>query len=302
MIRVVTDSTGYLPPEIVAQHQIRVVPLNVHFPDGQVFQEGINLTNDEFYDKLSRCAGLPTTSQPAPALFQQVFEELTENGDQVICTVISSKMSGTYQSAIEARRQLPNADIMVVDSLSVATGLGLLTITAAEMAADESHSLEQIATRLEQMKHEIDVIFVVDTLEYLQKGGRIGTAAALVGTLLKVKPVLIVRDGIVQPVDKVRSRRKALQRLVDEFANRAGAADRTPQIFLLHAQAADDMNEIADQLRNRLKCSRIMATEVGAIVGTHAGPGVVGGAICPGAVPVKMPELYSQELGVPLPA
>lgn len=300
MIRVVTDSTGYLPQEVIDSHGIHVVPLNVHFEDGSVFQEGIDLTNQDFYRMLATCKQLPTTSQPSPALFKSVFEELTRNGDQVICTVISSEMSGTYQSAVEARRNLPGADISIVDSQMVAAGLGFLTLTAAEMAEDGC-SMHEIISRIEQMKEEIRIYFAVDTLEYLQKGGRIGTASAMLGTLLKVKPILTIRDGIVQPVDKVRSRCRAVQRLVDELVAYVG--DRQPtQIILMHSRAFGDAEALKAELQNKLKCSRIYITEVGSIVGTHAGPGVIGGAVCPAYTFLKTEEIHSQELAVPVPA
>lgn len=299
MIRVVTDSTGYLPQDIIDRHNIRVVPLNVHFEDGRVFQEGIDLTNQEFYRMLAMCKQLPTTSQPSPALFQSVFEELTRTGDQVICTVLSTKMSGTYQSAIEARRNLPNADIVVIDSQMVAGGLAFLTLTAAEMAQDGC-SMHEIVSRMEQMKEEVRIYFAVDTLEYLQKGGRIGTASAMLGTLLKVKPILTVRDGIVQPVDKVRSRGRAVQRLVDEFVDYV--ADRQPaQVILMHAMAHEDVAVLRSELQNKLKCSRIICTEVGSIVGTHTGPGVIGGAVCPVHILDRTEMLCNQELAVPVP-
>jgi DegV family protein with EDD domain len=297
MISVVTDSTGYLPQEIIDQYNIRVVPLNVHFEDGSVFREGIDLTNEEFYQKLVESKSLPTTSQPSPAAFQEVFEELTQDGNQVICTVISTKMSGTYQSAVEAQRSLPDADIAIVDTQTVAGGLGFMTLTAAEMAQAGS-SMQDIVDHLEQLKQEIGVFFTVDTLEYLHKGGRIGTASAMLGTLLKVKPILTIRDGIVQPVDKVRSRAKALQRIVDELAQRA-SANQPGQIIVMHALVPEEAEVLKTELQKRLNCSRIMFAQLGSIVGTHAGPGVIGGVIAPTYTFVGAGGIRGQEMAVP---
>ena len=279
MVKIVTDSTGYLPLEVLEQHDIRVVPLNVHFGEDRVYQEGVNLTNDEFYKMLAEAPALPTTSQPSPGQFRDVFGELTEAGHQVVCIVLSQKMSGTYQSALEASRAFPDADIAVIDSEFVAGGLAVMTLTAAEMTAD-GRSIDQIVERVEQMKPDTRLFFVVDTLEYLQKGGRIGTASALLGTMLKVKPILTVSEGIVQPVDRVRTKRKALQRVLAEMEDSV-SPNQPVQVAVMHALAPDEARELESEAQRRLHCERILTIDVGSVVGIHTGPGVVGAAICP---------------------
>ena len=286
MIKIVIDSTSYLPEEILQQHDIRVVPLNVHFGADRVFREGVDLDPAAFYQLLAAAPALPTTSQPSPGQFREVFTELSAAGHQVLCIVISSRLSGTYQSAVEAQRLLPEADIVVNDSYSVAGGLGLMALTAAEMAAG-GHTMEEIVARVEQMKQDMRVYFVVDTLQYLQKGGRIGTAAALIGTLLQVKPILALREGIVQPLDKVRNKRKALRQLLEDFESQV-APGQPVHCMLMHAQAPDEARDLGLEMQKRLRCERMITVEVGAVVGTHAGPGLVGGAICPVAWPVKL--------------
>jgi DegV family protein with EDD domain len=188
---------------------------------------------------------------------------------------------------------LAGADIVVIDSYSVAAGLGLMALTAAEMAAG-GHTMEEIVSRVEQMKQDMRLYFVVDTLEYLQKGGRIGTAAALIGTLLQVKPILAIRDGIVQPLDKVRSKRKALRQLVADLESQV-APGQPLLCMVLHAQVPDEARELEMELRKRLRCEKTIAVEVGAVVGTHAGPGVVGGAICPVAWPVSVGDIMEEQ-------
>jgi DegV family protein with EDD domain len=298
MIKIVTDSTGCLPDDILKEFNIRVVPLNVHFGKDRVFREGVDLTPQQFYRLLAESPELPTTSQPSPGQFREVFAEMAEGGHQVLCVVISSRLSGTYQSAIEAQRMLPEADIVVIDSLSVAAGLGLMALTAAEMAG-KGHALEEIVARVEQMKQDMRVYFVVDTLEYLQKGGRIGTAAALIGTLLQVKPVLAIREGIVQPLDKVRSKRKALQQLLNDLELQV-APGQPVLCMLMHAQSPDEVHDLGVEMRKRLRCERMITVEVSAVVGTHAGPGVVGGAICPVAWPVDIVPMLMEEQGAPI--
>jgi DegV family protein with EDD domain len=332
MVKIVTDSTGYLPLELLEQYDIRVVPLNVHFGEDQVYQEGVNLTNDEFYKMLAEAPELPTTSQPSPGQFRDVFGELTEAGHQVVCIVISQRMSGTYQSALEASRAFPDADVAVIDSEFVAGGLAVMTLTAAEMTGD-GRSLDQIVKRVEQMKQDTRLFFVVDTLEYLQKGGRIGTASALLGTMLKVKPILTVSEGIVQPVDRVRTKRKASALLgtmlkvkpiltvsegivqpVDRVRTKRKAVQRvlaemedsvSPNqpvlVTVMHALAPDEARELESEVQRRLQCERILTIDIGSVVGIHTGPGVVGAAICPIAWPVDVNVAEDHESRVSLP-
>jgi len=296
MIKIVSDSTCYLPSDVVKQFDIRVVPLNVHFGEDRVFQEGVNLTQDEFYAMLAEAPELPTTSQPAPGQFREVFTELTGAGHAVLCILLSSKLSGTYQSALDARRMLPDANIVVIDSSFVAAALGLMVVTAAEMAA-EGRSMDEIVARVEQMRRDMKLYFVVDTLEYLQKGGRIGAAAAFLGTLLKVKPILTLDEGIVKPLDKVRSKRKAIQRLLAELESHVSPGQPV-QAIVMHAQVPDEVKELESEMCRRFNCQRTIFGEVGPVVGVHVGPGVLGAAICPEAWPLDVAAIQEQETRV----
>ena len=293
MIRIVTDSTSYLPADEIQEFDIRVVPLNVHFGEGQVFQEGKTIDNNQFYAMLAEAPELPTTSQPSPGQFLDVFSEFAEAGHDVICPVISSKLSGTYQSALDAKRMLPEANIVVIDTYSTASCLGLMVITAAEMAAD-GHTVEEIVARVEQMRDDMRLYFVVDTLEYLQKGGRIGAAAAFLGTLLKVKPILMLDEGVIKPLDKVRSKRKAIQRLLSELESHV-SPDQPVQAIAMHAQAYDEARELELEVRRRFNCHRMYFGEVGPVVGTHTGPGLLGAAICPEAWPLEVAAIQDKD-------
>ena len=293
MIKVVTDSTSYVRPEDIDKFGIKVVPLNVHFGEEQTYQEGVTLSNDQFYTLLAQSPELPTTSQPSPGQFLEVFSESVDTGHEVLCIVISSKLSGTYQSALDAKHALPDANVEVFDSLSAAAPLGLMVLTAAEMAAD-GYAMDDIIARLEQMRRDMKVYFVVDTLEYLQKGGRIGAAAAFLGTLLKVKPILILDDGVVKPLDKVRTKRKAMQRLLSELESYA-APDQPVQAIAMHAQAPEEARDLEAEIRRRFNCQRTLFGEIGPVVGTHTGPGLLGAAICPEAWPLEVKTPQDQE-------
>lgn len=277
MIKIVTDSSAYLPADLVQQHDIRVVPLKVLFGE-KAYRDEIDLSRQEFYRMLAEAETLPTTSQPSAGEFFDLYSELSKDDHEIISIHIGSKLSGTVSSAQSAKEMLPEARITIIDSASTAMGLGLMVLTAARAAA-EGKTTAEIVAAVEKMIRAMNVVFVVDTLEYLQKGGRIGGAAALVGTLLKVKPILCLKDGRVEPLDKVRSKRKALARLLEAVEERVGPG--TPmQVAVLHAQAYDEARELEQEVRARFNCTECYFAEIGPVISTHTGPGVVGLVAC----------------------
>jgi len=227
---------------------------------------------------LAEAETLPTTSQPSAGEFFDLYSELSKDDHEIISIHISSKLSGTISSVQAAKEMLPKARITIVDSASTAMGLGLMVLTAARAAARGKTTAEIVAA-VEKMIPQMNVIFAVDTLEYLQKGGRIGGAAALVGTLLKVKPILCLKDGRVEPLDKVRSKRKALARLLEVIEERVGPG--TPvQVAVLHGQVPDEARELEQEVRARFNCTECYFAELGPVIGTHTGPGVVALVAC----------------------
>jgi DegV family protein with EDD domain len=277
MIQIVTDSSAYLPADLVQQHSIHVIPLKVHFDD-KTYRDEIDLSHQEFYRMLAEAETLPTTSQPSAGEFFDLYSELSKDGHEILSIHISGKLSGTISSAQSAKEMLPEAKITIIDSASTAMGLGLMVLTAARAAAKDKTTAE-VVTAVERMIPAMNVVFVVDTLEYLQKGGRIGGAAALVGTLLKVKPILCLKDGRVEPLDKVRSKRKALARLMEVIEERVGPG--TPvRVAVLHAQVPDEAGELEQKVRARFNCTECYFAELGPVLGTHAGPGIVGLVAC----------------------
>jgi DegV family protein with EDD domain len=277
-IKLVTDSTAYLPEETVRQLDIQVVPLCVHFAD-QEFKEGVELSNAEFYKRLQEAAELPTTSQPSAGDFYKVFKELADSGHETIAITISSKLSGTWNSAMAAREMLPDAPIRVVDSLSTAVGLKLM-VEAAARAIASGATAEEVVAKIEEMRKNTYFLFVVDTLEYLAKGGRIGNAKAFLGTLLKVKPILILKDGAIEPLEQVRSKRKAQARMLDLIEERVSSRNGAEiHIGLAHALVSDDAHVLAQELSVRLGGIPVTVNDLGPVIGTHTGPGVVGVAV-----------------------
>ena len=274
MIKFVTDSTAYLPEEIVRKHDIRVVPLYVHFGES-AFREGVDLNNGEFFDRLKAAPVLPTTSQPSAGEFREVFQELADQGHEIVTLTISSKLSGTWNSAMAAKEMLPEARISVIDSLSTSVGLQLM-LEDAFSAAAQGATRPEIEDLVEQIKSKMKVLFVVDTLEYLAKGGRIGNAKAFLGTLLKVKPILVLQEGAIEPCEQVRSKRKALLRMLDLVEEHLGSQGPQARVAITNALVPEEAQSLAQELAERLSCSEPSIADIGPVIGTHTGPGVIG--------------------------
>ena len=277
MIKLVTDTTAYLPEPYVLEHDIRVVPLNVHF-GVEAFKETVEISNREFYARLKAAPVLPTTSQPSAGDFYGAFKPLTDAGNEILVLPISSKLSGTYASAMAARSMLPAATIQVVDTLSAGLALELM-IQAATKAIGGGATLSQLTGQMEAMKGEIYTLFVVDTLEYLAKGGRIGSAKAFLGTMLNVKPILTLKEGAIEAYEQVRTKRKAVARMLDLIVAHAGSHGPEARITMTHALALEEAEAARRELVARLGCEEPSLSELGPVIGAHTGPGVVSAAI-----------------------
>ena len=270
MVRIVTDSTADLTPEQQRAAGITVVPLNVHFGD-EVFRDHVDLSTDEFFRRLKASPQLPRTSQPSVGVFEEAYRSLRQGGDEIVSVHLSSKVSGTYNSALMAAQSVGEGKIDVVDSLSTSMALGFIALEGAKLAR-AGRDRQAVAECLRGLVPKARVICVVDTLTYLERGGRIGKARALLGSLLNVKPILQLKDGEVVPLGRARGRPQALNRLV-ELLERDG---KVRQLAIMHGAAQTD----AEQLRERVASSYpgvdIQLTEIGAVLGTHTGPGVIG--------------------------
>jgi len=274
MTKIVTDSTAYLSEETVRQHDIRVVPLYVRFGN-EAFKEGVDITDKEFYARLKAAPELPSTSQPSAGEFHKVFKELTDAGHEILTVTISSKLSGTWNSAMAAKEMLPEAKISVVDSLSTSIGLQLMVEAAIEAIAAGA-TRQEAADLVKEIRAKMYFLFAVDTLEYLAKGGRIGNARALLGTVLKVKPILTLQDGAIEPLEQVRSKRKAVARMVDLVEEHLGESCSEARVAVLSALAEDEAEELGQDLQGRWTCATPTVSNLGPVIGTHTGPGVIG--------------------------
>ena len=272
-IAVVTDSTSDLPHELAEEHGIRIIP-QVLIMGTKTWRDGVDIDPPAFYELLQTSPDFPASSQPSVADFREAFEELAKDADGIAAILVSDELSGTINSARMAKESLPDVPIEIVDTRSVSVQLGFIAIAAARAAAAGA-DLQTVADTARAMIGKVGVYFVVDTLEYLHRGGRIGAAARLFGTALNLKPLLAIKDGMVHPVTKVRSRRKALatlfQLLDEELAGKEGL-----HMAVLHVAAPEEAARLADQLVERFHPVEMLHTECGPVVGTHAGPGTVG--------------------------
>lgn len=272
-VTIVTDSTSDIPQEVRERLGIEMVPLKLMF-GSDVFLDNITITPDRFYEKLQQHSVLPTTSQPSPSEFMEAYERVLdrEPAASIISIHLSSQLSGTFQSALLAHSMLEReADVTVFDSRSASYGAGLLVIRAAEMAAAGSGK-EEILREIERLRGDMGLYFLVDTLEYLQKGGRIGRASALVGSILNIKPILTLdKDGLVSAADKVRGSKKAKQRIVELLAEQFG--DDPVALIVGWTSDKEPAMELGELIRSRLNVQTVSTTTVGPVIGTHAGPG-----------------------------
>ena len=266
MIKIITDSTSDLPKEIAEELGIIVIPLNVHFGD-EVYKDGVDIFPDEFYPRLEKIAELPKTSQPSIGDFINIYKPILDNGDQIISIHVSSKLSGTFNSASQAKSQLDeNNSISIIDTKSVSMVVGLISIYAAKLIKSENLSLEEATKKITDIIDKTETIALVETLEFLQKGGRISKAKELIGNLLKVRPILKSEDGIIVKIGRERSRNKGISFLEQS----AKTSSPLQYISIMYSTTPDEAQNLADKLRSE-NITPIIA-RLGPVIGTYAGP------------------------------
>lgn len=280
-IAVVTDSTTYMPPELVKKHNISVAPQVLIWGD-QTYKDGVDIESREFFTRLKTTKVMPTTSQVAVISFQEIFQNLVDQGFEVLALLVSSKLSGTVQSAMQARDLMGSArdKINVVDSQSVAMALGFQALAVAR-AIEAGASLKDAIALAEKSHEYTGVFFAVDTLEFLHRGGRIGGAQRFIGSALNLKPILAIQEGRVEGIERIRTKSKAQERVLELCIEKV---DRRAPVRLatLHANAAEEAKALLKRAEEALNPIESIFTEVSPTVGTHAGPGTVGLAFMAG--------------------
>ncbi len=270
---VVTDSSAFLPEEMIQELEIPVIPLWLMW-DGQSYRDGIDIQPVEFYERLEKSKNLPTSSQPSAQEFIDFFKKAGEGAESIVSVLVSSQISGTIGSAQAAAAELSELNIEIVDSYSSAMGLGLCVLAAGRAAA-EGKPADEVAEAARQMREKVHTLFVVDTLDYLFKGGRISGGKHLLGTALNIKPVLQFHEGKIKPHSQARTKRKALARLLDIVQERLDGKPMK-EAAIMDVNAPQEGDAVAEMVKERFKPVLLQRSGVCPVVGTHVGPGTVG--------------------------
>jgi DegV family protein with EDD domain len=273
MVHIITDTTSCLDVEFGRLHHIPIIPQVINFGE-ESYLEGVEMDTDEFIRRLRACKNLPKTAAPPPELFVREFERLAPTGEPILCIHPSALVSGTVRSATVAAQDFPGADIRIIDTMTVASPLATLVEVAAEMAA-EGATAEQIIERLESMIRRCRIYFLVDTMEYLARGGRIGGAAALLGSVLQIKPILTFRNGQVDQFERERTHKRAVNRLKDLVMEQYPHG-QNGYLSVMHADAAEEGQALAEELGKMVRQTRVPVAHVPPAIVTHGGPGILG--------------------------
>lgn len=271
-VRIFTDSVSDIPRDLAKSYGIEVLPLLVNFGD-ESYLDGVEIESQDFFDKLKASNKLPTTSQVSPGRFRDAFEAVLDDGDEIVGIFMASKMSGTFAAAVRAAEMLETEKISLIDSEAVTFGYGLLVLEAAKLSR-EGRSRVEIAERIEALKQRVEERYIVDTLEYLLKGGRLSPIHAMVGSLLNIKPILTCTDGELKVVNKVRGRKKAILSILEWLDNEKIDLNGK-QVALFHAVDEPYMMELQQALIEKYPTVDFLYSKVGCVVGTHSGPGCV---------------------------
>ena len=280
-VALVVDSAVCLPPDLVDDLKLHVVPMQLSI-DGTTYLDGVDISPSEFYNLLPKCENLPVTSAPSPASFIEAFTEAAASAESVLCLTVLSTISATYNVALAsaemAQQSLPETRIEVVDTRSAAASEGLVVLAAARAAAGGA-DLNEVKAAAHGVASGVELVAFLDTLHYVWKGGRIPGIAAFAGSVLKLKPLLELRDGEVRPLDRPRTRQKAVERLMTLVRQRMGDAPFRANV--MHAIAPDGAVILKQRLLSEFNCVEALVSETTPVIGSHTGPGLMGIAFHP---------------------
>lgn len=272
-VAVVVDSTAYIPQALVEQYNIHVIPLLVNW-SGESLRDNVDIIPDEFYARLETAKEMPSTSQPSAGEFFDLYSKVAEEADSIVSIHISSELSGTVASAHAAAKLMEDFPIEIVDSLSTSMGLGYMALASAR-AAENGADLQEVAEAARVLIPKARLVFAVDTLEFLHRGGRIGGASRLFGSMLSIKPLLELKDGKIEPLEKVRTKKKAVKRLLDIAVEECAGKSKI-YAAVANASAPEEAQIFADELQKRLNPVELYIVDLSPVIGTHTGPGLVG--------------------------
>ncbi len=272
MIKLVVDSTCNLPEDIIKKYDIRVAPISIQFKD-ETYEEGIDIDRNLFYRKIEELGIIPTTSQPTPAWFAKYYRELAQEGHSILSITITSKHSGTYESAILAKSMVEEAQVEVFDSLTISLGTGFMVLEAAR-AIEAGQDMQSILSRLEQIRSRSNLIFTPATLKYLQMSGRVGLLKAALGSVLDLKPIITLEDGELAVSENVRTRGKAINRILDLTEEAVGTNDPV-NLGVFHANVEEEGREFLEKVRERFNVNEFLFADLVSSLAVHGGPGIL---------------------------
>jgi DegV family protein with EDD domain len=277
-IKIICDSLSDIPMELIEKYDIEVVPLSITFNEKE-YIDGIDLTKVEFYKMLRANDKLPKTSQVTYMAFKNIFEKYISQNRQIIYIGGSSKTSGTYQSAVMAKNDIKQGSINTFDSLSLSIGIGCMVLIAAKLAK-EGKKVEEILNHLKNLRSNASLFFTVETLDYLQKGGRISLSKATIGNMLNIKPILCLEDGLIKPIFQVRGKKQVINKIVDIIKEQHGEDLSKKQVIVGCGDRDIDLEALKKKLNEEFKLEELLEVNLGSCICAHTGPGVLGIACC----------------------
>lgn len=270
-VAIIVDSTAYLPLELVNQYNLHIIPLLVNW-EGESLKDNVDISPSAFYQRLQTTKEMPTTSQPSAGEFFELFQKVAETADSILCLTISQALSGTYASAIAARNMMQGLPIEIIDSKSTVMGLGFMALAAARVV-ENGGDYKAAAAAARAIIDGMRVVFVVDTLEFLHRGGRIGGASRYIGSMLSIKPILHLENGKIEPLSKVRTKKKAVAHML-QIASEETAGKKT-KMAVLHAAAPEEAEQIFARVQGQIAPDELYLSEISPVIGAHTGPGAV---------------------------
>ena len=273
MIKIIVDSTQNLPEDYLAKHDIRIAPITIQFGT-ETYRENLDIDRKTFYRKIEEMGIIPTTSQPTPGAYADFYRELSKDGHQILVIAITSKLSGTYDSAVLAKSMVPEADVEIFDSMVISSGTGWMVMEAVR-AVEAGKSRDEIVARLSHIRDNSVFVLTPATLKYLQMSGRVGALKGALGALLNVKPIIYLKDGMLEAGESVRTRGKTIDRLVEVVKESVGTSEPV-NLAVIHAATPDEGLALAERVKTEFKVKELVIHDLVASLAVHGGPGVIG--------------------------
>ena len=273
MLRIVMDGAGDIPEDWLSKYDIQVIPINIHF-NNKIFLQGVDLSNDDFYHLVETTGIIPKTSQPTPQQFVEFYTRIAQASDTILSLHVTSKLSGTYNSAVLAAKELKNKlNIIPFDSGSGSAAIGFMCKEIRQLEKSEA-TLQVILTRLNVIRQSVNIVLTLDTLEYARLSGRVKAVQASLASLVKIKPVIILKDGVLDMREKVRTRQRAIDRVIEIIHSRVN--DRLVNVAVVHSQSIETAKELIKKVRETFHVNELILTDLSIGIAANLGPGTIG--------------------------